>query len=260
MKVVAIIPARYSSARFPGKVVAPIAGKPMIQRVWERASQAKGVEEVIVATDDDKVQKAVTDFGGKCIMTSPECRSGTERCAEAADKISADIVINVQGDEPLINPRSLELLISPFREDDRLGIATLKYPIESYEAFVNPNIVKVICDEQDHALYFSRLPIPYLREKQELLQEWEETGERPADLLPVPMKHIGVYAYRESFLQALTSLPRTELEAAELLEQLRVLAWGFKIKVVSTPHDSMGVDIKEDVMKVEEIIAKEGLP
>ncbi|MFO8056141.1 MAG: 3-deoxy-manno-octulosonate cytidylyltransferase [bacterium] len=260
MKVVAIIPARYSSARFPGKVVTPIAGKPMIQRVWERASQAKGVEEVIVATDDDKVQKAVTGFGGKCIMTSSECRSGTERCAEAADKISADIVINVQGDEPLINPRSLELLISPFREDDRLGMATLRYPIKSYEAFVNPNIVKVICDEQDHALYFSRLSIPYFREKQDLLQEWAETGERPAELLPVPMKHIGVYAYRESFLQALTRLPRTDLEAAELLEQLRVLAWGFKIKVVPTSHDSMGVDIKEDVQKVEETIAKEGIP
>lgn len=259
MKVVAIIPARYSSSRFPGKVVFPIAGKSMIRRVWERAGQAKGIDDVIVATDDERVQRTVAAFGGKYVMTSTECRSGTERCAEAADKISADIIINVQGDEPVINPHSLELLVKPFRENDRLGMATLKHPIESCASFLNPNIVKVICDEQDNAIYFSRHPIPYFRDKDELLKRWEETGKRPEELVPPPMKHIGVYAYRSNFLQALTRLPPTELEAAELLEQLRVLAWGFDIKVVTTPHDSLGVDVEADVKKVEEVIEKEGI-
>jgi 3-deoxy-manno-octulosonate cytidylyltransferase (CMP-KDO synthetase) len=232
----------------------------MIRRVWERASQAKGISEVIVATDDDKVQKAVADFGGKYIMTSPECRSGTERCAEAADKITADVVINVQGDEPVINPHSLELLIAPFEENERMSMVTLKHPIDSYESFTNPNVVKVLCNEEGNAVYFSRLPLPYYRDKAELLKEWQKTGERPEKLTPVPMKHIGVYAYRTNFLQALTRLPRTELEDAELLEQLRVLAWGFDIKVVTTPHDSLGVDMEEDVKKVEQVIAEEGIP
>jgi 3-deoxy-manno-octulosonate cytidylyltransferase (CMP-KDO synthetase) len=256
MKVVAIIPARYASVRFPGKVLAPIAGKPMIQWVWERATQAREVTEVIVATDHERVAGVVTGFGGRVIMTAPDRATGTERVAEAADKVEADVVVNIQGDEPIIAPMSLDLVVQPFIDEDTAPVASLMFPLESHAEYMDPNVVKVICDASDHAISFSRSPIPYYRDGRELLEQWERQGARPAGLKPGPLKHIGVYAYRADFLQALVRMPVCELEEAERLEQLRVLAWGFRIKMVATPHDSISVDVPADVAKVEAAIKK----
>jgi 3-deoxy-manno-octulosonate cytidylyltransferase (CMP-KDO synthetase) len=259
MKVVAVIPARYSSTRFPAKVLTPILGKPMIQRVWERTRMALAIDEVAVATDDARIGDVVAGFGGHVIMTNPDHMSGTERVAEAAGRIEADVIINVQGDEPIINPESLLLVVSPFLQDEVVAMASLRYPIESYDEFLDPNVVKVVCDHLDNAIYFSRLPLPFYRDGEALLQQWRETGVRPAQLNPVPMKHIGVYAYRSEFLQAVARFHRTELENAEKLEQLRVLAWGFKIRMITTPHDAVSVDVPEDVAKVEKIMKEKGL-
>ncbi len=259
MKVAAIIPARYASTRFPGKVLTPIAGKPMIQRVWERVSLAERVDEVVVATDDQRVFDAVMYCGGHAVMTSPEHKSGTERCAQASEKLEADVIINVQGDEPIIDPASLDMVAGPLIDSETLPMSSLKHPILGYHEFMDPNVVKVVCDDQDNAVYFSRLPIPYYRESAELLEAWKSGGPPPEKLLPAPMKHIGVYAYRTEFLQAIARLPESWLEAAERLEQLRVLAWGFKICVVTTPEDSVSVDVPEDVERVERLIEKMGL-
>jgi 3-deoxy-manno-octulosonate cytidylyltransferase (CMP-KDO synthetase) len=258
MKVVAVIPARYSSSRFPAKVLFPIAGKPMIQRVWERARRAKNINHVVVAADDERVISAVRAFGGDAMLTSAEHRSGTERCAEVAGKIDADGIINVQGDEPLIHPESLGLVAAPFFDEDQVSMASLMHPLVHYHSYVNPNVVKVVCDDQQNAIYFSRCPIPCYRDFKPLLERWESGGSPPPPLRPVPMKHLGVYAYRSNFLQALVRMPRTDLEGAEMLEQLRVLAWGFRIRMVSTPHDSVGVDVPEDARVVEAIIREQG--
>jgi len=258
MKVAAIIPARYASQRFPGKTIAPLAGKPMIQRVWERVRLARGIGEVVVATDDERVAEVVNRCGGHVLMTSKKHQSGTERCAEACELLNAELVINVQGDEPLIHPESLELIIRPLFDDERLAMATLKHPIEKYEDYQSPHVVKVVCDGQDNALYFSRSPIPFYRDRQRLLEQWEREGTPPTGLKPPPMKHIGIYAYRAEFLMALARMPRAEIETAESLEQLRALAWGFKINAPTTPHDSIGVDTAEDLAKVEKIIRERG--
>jgi 3-deoxy-manno-octulosonate cytidylyltransferase (CMP-KDO synthetase) len=259
MKVVAIIPARSASTRFPGKVIAPILGKPMIQRVWERTKLAMAIDQVVVATDDERVGEVVMGFGGHVLMTSPDHMSGTERVAEAAGKLEADVIINVQGDEPIINPESLLLVIGPFLQDDVVAMTSLKYPIATYSEFIDPNVVKVVCDDLDNAIYFSRSPIPCYRDGRAGLKKWEEQGTRPKELKPVPMKHIGVYAYRSEFLQAVARFHRSELEEAEKLEQLRVLAWGFKIRMITTPHDAVSVDVPEDVAKVERIMKEKGL-
>jgi 3-deoxy-manno-octulosonate cytidylyltransferase (CMP-KDO synthetase) len=259
MRVVAIIPARYSSTRFPAKVIAPILGKPMIQRVWERTRMAMAIDQVAIATDDPRVGDVVAGFGGHVIMTNPDHMSGTERVAEAAGRIEADVIVNVQGDEPIINPESLLLVVGPFLQDEVVAMTSLRHPIASYDEFVDPNVVKVVCDHLDNAIYFSRHPIPYYRDSEAKLQKWRLTGERPPDLDPVPMKHIGVYAYRSEFLQAVARFHRTELENAEKLEQLRVLAWGFKIRMITTPHDAISVDVPEDVAKVEKIMKEKGL-
>ncbi len=250
MKVAAIIPARYGSTRFPGKVLFEIQGKPMIQWVFERAGLCQQVEEVIVATDDERVREVVEGFGGRVMMTSPNHPSGTDRLAEAAEKLTAQIIINIQGDEPLIHPETISLVIDPLLSNEPLSMTSVKIPIENYEDFLNPNVVKTICDEQDMAIYFSRSPLPYYRDSQDLLSQWKKFGRRPPELMPVPMKHIGIYGYRTAFLTAITKLPVTALEQAERLEQLRALSWGFKIKVPTTPHDSIGVDVPEDVEKV----------
>ena len=258
MQVVVIIPARFASTRFPGKVIAPVAGKPMIQRVWEQARKARRVSEVIVATDDRRVGDLVMGFGGHVILTSPEHQSGTERVAEAADKVSADVVINVQGDEPLIAPESIDLAAGPLLDDEGPAMASLMHPLQNYADYQDPNVVKVVVDDQDFAVYFSRSPIPYYRDQQDRLRKWQKEGGRPEGLAPAPMKHIGLYAYRTEFLLALARLPRAHLERAEALEQLRVLAWGFKIKMVETPHDSVSVDVPADVAKVEALIRESG--
>ena len=242
MKIVAIIPARYGSKRFPGKPLARIAGKPMIQRVYEQASKTSKLDDVYVATDDKRIMVCVEDFGGKAIMTSPGHRSGTDRVHEAAKAIGLkpeDIVVNIQGDQPLFPPIVLDILIKPLEDDPSLHMSTLYYPVEGKEEATNPNHVKVVMDRKGHALYFSRAAIPHYRESK---------ARQPY------AKHLGIYAYRMNFLSRYTSLPVGHLEEVEKLEQLRALENGFRIMVVQSPVDSVEVDVEADIIKVESML------
>ncbi|MBU4504502.1 MAG: 3-deoxy-manno-octulosonate cytidylyltransferase [Proteobacteria bacterium] len=239
MKIIAIIPSRYGSTRFEGKPLALIAGKPMINWVYERASQAESVTDVIVATDDQRIFNAVKDFGGKVVMTSKENRSGTDRVAEAAELIGLnpdDIIVNVQGDQPLLDPRCVDDLVKPFFTIPDLGMSTLAFKIINKDEITNPKHVKVTFDDKGFALYFSRSPIPFCRDS--------STG---YDIY----KHLGVYAYTRQFLEVFKKLPYGKLEVIEKLEQLRAIEHGHKIMVVVTPYDSPEVDHPEDIERIE---------
>ena len=251
MHVVAIIPARYASTRLNGKPLLNIAGKPMIQWVYERAKKAKLTNDVIAATDDKRVFDAVRYFGGKAVMTSPEHRTGTDRIAEAADGLNVDIIVNVQGDEPLIEPEMIDEAIRPLTNDSEIVAATLKTKIRDEAELNNPNVVKVVTDKNDFALYFSRLPVPYHRDEWKDLKHLTVHGSRFT-----VFKHIGLYVYRKDFLLKFAKMKPTPLEEAEKLEQLRVLENGYKIKVVETEHDSIGVDTEEDMERVRKIVIK----
>jgi 3-deoxy-manno-octulosonate cytidylyltransferase (CMP-KDO synthetase) len=233
-KITAVIPARYHSSRFPGKVLADICGKPMIQHVYERAQKASLPQRVIVATDDERILKVVLNFKGEAIMTSKTHRSGTDRLAEIAREDPSDIFINVQGDEPLIEPNMIDQVVRPLLEDPEIPMGTLKHKIKSLEELKNPHVVKVVTDLNDMALYFSRSPIPYFRREE----------------YRVHYRHIGLYAYRREFILKFASLQPTFLEQAEELEQLRALENGFKIKVIETEYESIGVDTPEDLKEV----------
>ena len=236
MKVLCIIPARYASTRLPGKPLRDIAGKPMIVRVYERALQARLVQDVVVATDDERIRTVVEAHGGHAVMTRADHATGTDRLAEAAARMTDyDLIINVQGDEPLIEPSVIDALVEPFLADDRLAMATAKTEITDEEEQENPNNVKVITDKSGNALYFSRARIPYAR---------------------VPgakvYKHIGIYAYRRDFLLAYARMAQTPLELSESLEQLRALENGYRIRVVETDAVFIGVDTEEDLAAVNE--------
>lgn len=237
-KIAIIIPARYASTRFPGKALADIDGKPMIQHVYSRCELVKDIDNVIVATDDTRVKEAVEAFGGKVVMTSLDHKSGTDRIAEVAKDLDVDIIVNVQGDEPLIEPKAIEQAIKPFYEDESVMISTLMTKINNEEEYNNPNVVKVVTDKDGFALYFSRSLIPFPRNK----------GQNSV------YKHIGLYAYRKDFLIHLSEMEQTSLEKAESLEQLRVLENGYKIKVVETNYDTIGVDTPEDLITIKQII------
>lgn len=242
MKVAAIIPARYASSRFPGKPLADILGKSMIQRVYERVAQVAGIDRVIVATDDPRIHEAVESFGGEVRMTRADHPSGTDRLAEVAENIDSELVVNVQGDEPLIDPRMVETALKPLREDHSILMGTLKAPLSSVEEFFNPNIVKVVTDCNGFALYFSRAPIPHPRDFSEKLQsEFERLA---------AYKHIGLYVYRREFLLEFSRLKPTPLEDLEKLEQLRALEHGVRIHVASTDLASTGVDTPADLERV----------
>lgn len=246
MKVIAIIPARYASTRFPAKPLALLGGKPIVQRVYEAV--AKAVERVVVATDDERIFDAVAAFGGEVVMTSTEHRSGTDRCAEAYEKLNckADIVINVQGDEPFISPKQIESLIECF-DNDTIDIATLVKPFsaeESIEVLENPNSPKVVLNSANEAIYFSRSVIPYLRGVER--SEWLKYH--------TFYKHIGIYAFRADALGEVARLPQTPLEKAESLEQLRWLESGYNIGVGKTDIETIGIDTPEDLQKAEEFI------
>ncbi len=246
MKFLAIIPARYASTRFPGKPLALLDGKPIIQRVYERVSEV--FPDTLVATDDDRIFKVVEQFGGRAVMTSTEHRSGTDRCYEAYCKsgIEADVVVNVQGDEPFIAPSQLHTIADLFN-DESTGIATLVKPFAKdapMEVVENPNSPKVVVSEAGFALYFSRSVIPYLRNVAR--EEWPARHEY--------LKHIGLYAYRTDVLRQITSLPQSPLEMAESLEQLRWLQAGIKIKVGRTDTETIGIDTPEDLKRAEEFL------
>jgi 3-deoxy-manno-octulosonate cytidylyltransferase (CMP-KDO synthetase) len=238
LTTVAIIPARYQSTRLPGKPLLDIAGLPMIARVYDRVRITPGLDSVLVATDDARVYEAMQRHGAPCLMTSAEHRSGTDRLAEVAASLVCDLVVNVQGDEPLIEPEMIAEAIAPFETDAALEMSTLCRPILHEDEFHNPNLVKVVVGLDGHALYFSRAPIPYHR----------KTANRGVP--PRAFKHIGLYVYRRATLLKLASLAPTPLEDAELLEQLRALEHGIRIKAVETRHDSIGVDTPEDLARV----------
>ncbi len=251
MKVLAIIPARYASTRFPGKPLALLGGKSVIERVYTQVSQA--IEDVVVATDDERIFDAVVAFGGRAVMTATTHTSGTDRCYEAYTKVALesgefDIVINVQGDEPFISQDQIESLISCFERDDKVDIATLVKPFDAsdgIEALENPNSPKVVVDNQMCAIYFSRSVIPYLRGVDR--SEWL--------IKHVFYKHIGMYGFRAEALSSVTSLPCSSLEVAESLEQLRWIENGYKIGVGVTNTQTIGIDTPEDLEAAEVFLA-----
>ncbi len=239
-KVLCVIPARYASSRLPGKPLAMIAGKPMIQHVYERALQAKLVDDVLVATDDERVVAAVQAFNGKVMLTCPDHPSGTDRLAEVAQKkLQAEIIINVQGDEPLIPPEIIDDLARALLAEPQLAMATVKTPLKESEV-QNPAAVKVVTDKDGYALYFSRSIIPYPRN---------------AQCPVIAYKHIGIYAYRRDFLLEFACLPQGVLEQVECLEQLRALENGCKIKVLASDYSCIGVDTPEDLAEINELLS-----
>lgn len=252
MTISVIIPSRYSSTRFPGKPLAPILGKSMIQHVYERAKRAKYVDEVLVATDDLRIFHEVENFNGKARMTSPEHPSGTDRIAEVAADIDSDIVVNVQGDEPSIHPEVIDAAIEPLFKDSSLVVTTLKTPIFDVGELRDPNVNKVVTDLSGFALYFSRLPIPFIRDSRKATDEINGIS-KPI----LSYKHIGLYVYRREFLLRLSRMEPSPLEKSEKLEQLRILENGYRIKVVPTIHDSIGVDTPEDILRVERVLKEE---
>jgi 3-deoxy-manno-octulosonate cytidylyltransferase (CMP-KDO synthetase) len=234
-KILGVIPARFASTRFPGKVLAPIAGKTMLQHVYERASLCTYLTSVLIATDDDRVYAAAKSFGARVRMTRSDHLSGTDRVAEAASAEDAELVVNIQGDEPLIDPAAIDAAILPMVHEPELVMGTLKKRIEDRREITDPNVVKVVTDRSGDAIYFSRCAIPFEREK---------SCNTPY------FKHIGLYVYRRDFLLAYSGLPVGPLEAAERLEQLRALENGFRIRVVETEYESLGVDTPEDLERV----------
>jgi 3-deoxy-manno-octulosonate cytidylyltransferase (CMP-KDO synthetase) len=236
-----VIPARYGASRLPGKPLAVIAGRPMIEHAYRRAAAARGVAAVIVATDDDRIASAVAGFGGRWVMTRPDHASGTDRIAEVARGLSCDLIVNVQGDEPSLAPTAIEQAIAPLAADASIVMGTLGNPLDDASDPQNPHVVKVLVDRQGFALYFSRAPVPYRR----------EAGAPGSAVL----RHVGLYVYRREFLLTLASLPRTPLERAESLEQLRALEHGYRIKVVETAYQSLSVDTPEDLERVRRLAA-----
>ena len=251
-KVIAVIPARWASSRFPGKPLALIKGKPMVQWVFEQACKAKSVSEVIIATDDDRIFKAVNGFGGNAVMTSLDHESGTDRIAEVVRDRECEIVVNVQGDEPLIPPGNIDRIVQPLLEGALESTVTLRILIKTHDELMDRNITKVVVDSSNSALYFSKAHIPWDRD------EWGGDSIQNSSfdpLKPFWYKHIGLYAYRKNFLMEFGGLPKSGLEKIEKLEQLRILESGFKIKVVETNLDSIGVDCEADLAMIEKRLA-----
>ena len=237
MEVVGIIPARYASTRLPGKPLLEIGEKTMIEHVYRNAAQAEVLDKVIVATDDQRIKSTVEEFGGQALMTAPTHQTGTDRLAEAAAELEAEIIVNIQGDEPLIKAAMIEEAVEPLLADQTLQMATLKRELKKEERFTDPNLVKVVTDQEDDALYFSRAPIPHVRAEGTKFYE-----------------HVGLYVYRRDFLLIFTELESTPLEETESLEQLRALENGYRIKVVETEYTSIGVDTEEDLQLVRDLM------
>ena len=233
-RILGVIPARFASSRFPGKPLATIAGKPMLQHVFERASQARYLTRLVIATDDERIRDCARSFGAPVLMTDPDHASGTDRVAEVASADTAEVIVNIQGDEPLIEPAAIDAAALALLEDPELPMATLKKRIDNPAEISNPNVVKVVTDRLNNAIYFSRSPIPYVREGS----------------TAVHSKHIGLYVYRRDFLLQYSDLPVGPLEQAERLEQLRALENGYRIRVAETEYDSLGVDTPEDLERV----------
>lgn len=244
MKTIGIIPARYLSTRFEGKILADLCGKPVIQHTWERARLSKLLDELIIATDDKRIFDAAKGFGAKVVLTSAAHKSGTDRLKEVVQSIEADTVVNIQGDEPLVNPSMIDDVVFPLQRDKTLVMATLCHRIKELEDLNDPNVVKVVFDKNGFALYFSRSAIPYL------------SSLEPRTSSFYFYKHIGIYSYTKDFLFTITNLPQSKLEKLERLEQLRPLENGYKIKVVETKFDTVGIDTPEDLEKARSALLK----
>jgi len=240
MNAVGIIPARYGSVRFEGKLLAELCGKPVIQHTWESAKKSKSIEDLIIATDDKRIYRTARSFGAKVVYTSPAHQSGSDRLTEVASSVEAKVIVNIQADEPFIHPSMIDDVVSPFLKDKTIYMTTLCHKIKDPYEIVDPNVVKVVMDRKGFALYFSRAPIPYA-----LRHETRVTS---------CYKHIGLYAYTKDFLFTFKSLPQTRLEKHEKLEQLRVIENGYKIKVLETKFDTIGIDTPEDLQKAVEIM------
>ena len=247
-KAIAVIPARYASTRFPGKPLALIHGLPMIQHVCQRVSQAKTVDRVLVATDDLRIADAVRAFGGEVVLTRDDHPTGTDRLAEVAAQLDVDLVVNVQGDEPLIDPRMVDQAVAPLLADATIKMGTLASRIDRVDDFYNPNVVKLVKDARGLALYFSRAPIPWPRDlsRQQLAESLDQLA---------LFRHIGLYVYRRDFLLEYPHLPKTPLEALESLEQLRALEHGVKLHVAETEYVSHGVDTPADLERVAQLMS-----
>jgi len=284
-KILAVIPARYASTRLPGKVLADVAGRPLVWHVWRRTRAATLVDEVLVATDDRRVADALRPLGVNVMMTRADHSCGTDRLAEVADRVEADLLVNVQGDEPLIDPRTIDAVVRPLLDDPSLPMATARHPLTDLERINDPSVVKVICDLSGRAVYFSRSPIPFIRDAQGTtgvsavqpgatgVSPIEEgaTGVSPVcgsagasssqsatPPFPKPLlhwQHIGLYAYRREAVLRFAQLAPTPLESAEKLEQLRALEHGWPIAVVETAHQSVGVDTPDDLRRVRALLA-----
>lgn len=237
MKVIGVIPARFGSSRFPGKPLALIQNKPMIQHVFERASQSKCLDMVVVATDHEDIKEAVEGFGGNVVLTRKDHETGSDRMAEVTSKIEGDIFVNIQGDEPLISPELIDSIVETAKSTPD-AVVTAKTKIKDQEDVPNPNVVKVVTDLKQNALYFSRSHIPYNRANKDVTY----------------YKHLGIYSYPKAIINEFVKLPQSTLEELEMLEQLRLLENGYTIKVVETEYDAIGVDTPEDIEKVEAIL------
>jgi len=246
MQITAIIPARFASSRYPGKPLALLGGKPMIQWVYERTARSRLVGRVMVATDDTRIAEVVGAFGGEALMTRADHHSGTDRLAEVAALLDSEIIVNVQGDEPLVEPGMIDQAVAPLVSDPAIPMGTLKSFIDNPQDYQNPNVVKVVTDAQGFALYFSRAPIPHCRDYSTGEREWGGLG----------FRHIGLYAYRREFLLAFAAMAPTPLETAERLEQLRALENGYRIRVVESDFGSHGVDTPEDLVRAEKAMMR----
>lgn len=262
MRTLAVLPSRFQASRFPGKPLALIAGKPMIQWVFEAASKASGVSRVVVATDDERIASTVRGFSGEAVMTDANLPSGTDRTAAALVALEAageffDCVLNIQGDEPAMHPDTVSSVVSLMRDNPDLAMGTAACPFADANELFNPNAVKVVTDDQNRALYFSRSAIPYLRHSSIFepdFRSWMRPGQ-----LALYKRHLGLYAYRPAVLKAFTKLPPHPLELTEMLEQLRALAGGIPIGVAFTPYLSIGVDVPADVAPAEALLRERGL-
>jgi 3-deoxy-manno-octulosonate cytidylyltransferase (CMP-KDO synthetase) len=237
--VLAVIPARYHSTRLPGKALIDLAGRPMIERVYRQAAKAQSIDGVVVATDDERIASAVETFGGVAIMTAPTHRSGTDRLAEIAASLQCDLLVNVQGDEPLLDPAVIDAAVEPLRRDPTIEMGTAARPVRDVGEWQNPNAVKVVCDRAGFALCFSRAPVPYGRN---------------ATVLSLARIHVGLYVYRRDTLLRLAALPQGPLEQAEGLEQMRALEHGIRIRVVDTDFQSTEVNTPEDLARVRQLL------
>jgi len=245
MDVIGVIPARYTSSRFEGKVLAEILGKPMIQHVWERTKESRILDDVIIACDDERVAEAVRAFGAKAVLTAKGHTCGTDRIAEVVNPLEVKVVVNIQGDEPLVHPTMIDMAARALLEDEKVSISTIMKKIEDPLLLDDPHTVKVVVDKNNFALYFSRARIPYHAQSSE-------------NSAPVYYKHIGLYAYSKDFLFMYKNLPSSNLENTESLEQLRVLEEGFRIKVLETKYDTIGVDTPADLERVRECLRDQG--